>query len=655
VIGRLALLCALVALLVASARTEPLQVSLAQQAATSTPSRTPTATATATITATATAMPSSPTPTRTPPSGTSLTPGGTSLTPIGTSLTPLVTHTPTRASTQTITPTASPTRTTSPTATVKPTASTTPTITATAVPPLFTAIDSSSVTRSSATITWTTNVPASSQVEYGVQSVGTLKSTPDSSLVTGHRAVLTGLSPATTYQFRVRGVSASGAAGVSPESILVTAPAGSGPEVADQAVSQVTSTTATVTWATSTGTVGQVEYGATADYGQFTLLRVFTAPTQQMTIDGLRPSTAYHYRVKAWDGGGFLGASPDRTFRTAAAGVATLVGDDTVQTEHLSLLGGQAAAYQYVASQSGQASVIRLYSDGGSSTPVIRVALYADQDGVPGTMLSQGSAPALVPGWINVAIPPVNVLESTRYWVAVLSPLGSGTLNLRQAAIGGSSVTSTQTSLAALPAVFSVGASGARSPLSVYVQQVPPAITLTAPLDGSTVGGWVQLSALVDDDMPLTRLQFFVDGVPVGAPVAAAPYTATWDSSGWNANLPHTISARATDLMGRSGASGQLFVQVDNGPVISSVSMSPGLTVTSARITWTTDVLSDAQVEFGPTTSYGASTAIDARPDWHHSMQLTGLAPGTQYHYRVRSRDANGALAVSADQVFFTP
>jgi len=575
VIVRLALVCALVALVIASARTEPLQVSLAQQI-TSTPTRTATGTATATVTSTITR-----TTTTTSTPGLATTPSQTATsTPAGPTWTPTITRTPTRTTTPTITPTGTSTRTPTATQTVKPTASPTPSVTPTAVPPLFTTIDSSSVTRSSATISWTTNVPASSQVEYGPLAVGTSRSALDTSLITAHRAVLTGLTPATTYHFRVRGVSAGGGIGVSAESILVTAPAGSGPELADQAVSQVTSTTATVGWATSTGVVAQVEYGSTSDYGMFTLLKVYNSPTQQMALSGLRAGTAYHFRVKAWDGGGFLGASTDRTFRTAQAGTATLVGDQTVQTERFTLPGGQAAAYQYVASQSGQASVVRLYSDAGTTTPVIRVALYSDQDGVPGTILAQGSAPALVPGWISISIPPINLLESTRYWVAVLSPLGSGSLNLRQAAIGGSSITSTQTTLAAFPVTFSVGASAARSPLTVYVQQVPPAVTLTGPVDGSTVSGRVPLSAVVDDDLPLTLLQFFVDGVPVGAPLTAAPYTVTWDSSGWNANVPHAITARAADLMGRSGASGQVSVQVDNGPIISAVALSPGLTAT---------------------------------------------------------------------------
>jgi hypothetical protein len=430
-----------------------------------------------------------------------------------------------------------------------------------------------------------------------------------------------------------------------------------GPDLTTLTVRQVTGTTATISWTTPTGSVGQVEYGPTANYGAFTLLKVFSssAAVQEIFLTGLQPGTRYHFRVKAWDGYGSLGASVDSTFRTAAAGQATLVGDETLQAERLTLAAGQAAAYEYVASSSGQASLIRLYVDAGTTAPVVRVALYSDRDGAPGMILSQGSAPGLVSGWISVTIPPVPVLQSTRYWIAVLSPLGNGSLNLRQALIGSSSIASAQTSMAALPPTWSGGLAGARSPMSAYVQQVPPSITLTGPAEGAVVNGKVQLSAVVDDDAPLTRLQFLVDGVAVGAPIVSLPYSATWDSTGANPRVPHTVSAQASDVLGRSATSGLVGVQVDNGPLISGVALIPGVTASSARVTWTTDVLADGQVEFGPTLAYGVSTPVDSRADWRHDMQLTGLLPGTLYHYRVRSRNANGAVAVSADQVFFTP
>jgi hypothetical protein len=190
--------------------------------------------------------------------------------------------------------------------------------------------------------------------------------------------------------------------------------------------------------------------------------------------------------------------------------------------------------------------------------------------------------------------------------------------------------------------------------MSVQVEQIPPSVTLTRPTDGAIVNGSVSLSAEVDDDAPIAQVRFYVDGLPVGPPVASAPFTVAWDSSGSNPRLPHTISVRATDMLGRSGASGTSGVQVDNGPIISGNAVSQGLTASSARITWTTDVLSDGQVEYGPTLGYGSSTPVDRRVGWTHEAQLTGLAPGTTYHYRIRGRDANGALAVSQDSTFAT-
>jgi hypothetical protein len=159
---------------------------------------------------------------------------------------------------------------------------------------------------------------------------------------------------------------------------------------------------------------------------------------------------------------------------------------------------------------------------------------------------------------------------------------------------------------------------------------------------------------VVDDDLPIARLEFLVDGTPVGPPLTAAPYTSVWDTRPFSADVPHTVSARATDLQGRSATSGVVGVQVDNGPKIAAVGVNQGLTPSSARVTWMTDRLADAQVEYGPTTAYGITTPVDARLAWRHEMQLTGLAPGAAYHVRVRSRTPTGALAVSADQTFFT-
>ncbi len=88
-------------------------------------------------------------------------------------------------------------------------------------------------------------------------------------------------------------------------------------------------------------------------------------------------------------------------------------------------------------------------------------------------------------------------------------------------------------------------------------------------------------------------------------------------------------------------------------PLISAVAAT-GIGATTATITWTTDEVSDSQVEYGPTTAYGNVTALDPLPVTAHVRALLLLAPSTLYHYRVKSRDAAGNLGVSGDFTFTT-
>jgi hypothetical protein len=86
-------------------------------------------------------------------------------------------------------------------------------------------------------------------------------------------------------------------------------------------------------------------------------------------------------------------------------------------------------------------------------------------------------------------------------------------------------------------------------------------------------------------------------------------------------------------------------------PQITGVTVS-SLGATSATITWTTDELADSQVEYGPTSNYGASTTLDPTLVTVHSVTLTGLAGGVTYHYRVKSTDVGRNLATSPDDSF---
>jgi hypothetical protein len=88
-------------------------------------------------------------------------------------------------------------------------------------------------------------------------------------------------------------------------------------------------------------------------------------------------------------------------------------------------------------------------------------------------------------------------------------------------------------------------------------------------------------------------------------------------------------------------------------PVIISVA-SANITVAAATIVWTTNEISNSQVEYGTTSGYGSNTILSGDLVTAHSQILSGLAPGTTYRFRVKSRDIAGNLAVSGDYQFTT-
>lgn len=88
-------------------------------------------------------------------------------------------------------------------------------------------------------------------------------------------------------------------------------------------------------------------------------------------------------------------------------------------------------------------------------------------------------------------------------------------------------------------------------------------------------------------------------------------------------------------------------------PAISSVAVS-STTSSGAIISWTTDEISDSQVEYGSTTSFGLQTTLNASLVASHSQTLSSLSSGISYYYRVKSRDAAGNLSTSSNYTFTT-
>ncbi|TLY18570.1 MAG: hypothetical protein E6K68_11140 [Nitrospirae bacterium] len=199
-----------------------------------------------------------------------------------------------------------------------------------------------------------------------------------------------------------------------------------------------------------------------------------------------------------------------------------------------------------------------------------------------------------------------------------------------------------------LTAVARDAAGNTTTSAGVTVDNAPPAISLSSPNGGATVAGTVSVSASATDNVGVVGVQFQLDGTNLGAEVTTAPHSVSWNTT-LSSDGSHSLTAVARDAAGNTATAAAVSVTVDNAPpVLSSVSAS-GLTASAATISWTTDEASDSQVEYGLTPAYGSATVLNASLVTAHSQAVSGLSASTLYHYRVKSRDGAGNLAVSGD------
>jgi len=94
--------------------------------------------------------------------------------------------------------------------------------------PTISAVASTGITKTGATITWTTNEAATSRVEYGLTEEYGSFTTLDTSLVTAHSVELTGLKAGKTYHYRVISGDASDNEALSGDNTFKTSSKSSG-------------------------------------------------------------------------------------------------------------------------------------------------------------------------------------------------------------------------------------------------------------------------------------------------------------------------------------------------------------------------------------------------------------------------------------------
>src|SRR6185436_3223428 len=109
---------------------------------------------------------------------------------------------------------------------------------------------------------------------------------------------------------------------------------------------------------------------------------------------------------------------------------------------------------------------------------------------------------------------------------------------------------------------------------------VAPATSITSPLSGATVSATTTVSANASDNVGVTRVELYRDGVLFGTD-STSPYSFSWGTTGV-ANGSHSLQTKAYDAAGNIGSSASVAVTVSNaGTPLPSDTTAPTVSLTA--------------------------------------------------------------------------
>ena len=187
-----------------------------------------------------------------------------------------------------------------------------------------------------------------------------------------------------------------------------------------------------------TATTATLNGSLTSDGGSATTVTIYYGPTDGGTtignwvsqadlgtrsagafsagVTGLTTGTTYYYRCYASNSTGTSWASSSSSFVPAASPVRLLGPVDATSGTHA---GGYAVWDQWAASSTGNITQLRVKANASGN---VKVALYADNAGNPGTLLQAiNTSTPVVAGWNTINIPTTAVTSGTNYWLAISS------------------------------------------------------------------------------------------------------------------------------------------------------------------------------------------------------------------------------------------
>lgn len=180
----------------------------------------------------------------------------------------------------------------------------------------ITSVAVDSTVENGAMITWITDAPATSQVEYGLTpALGNNRD--DQSLVTEHSIGLSNLEADATYYYKVISKAKDGRTDFLESQFKTLAPPDTVPPVISGIkVSAISDIEAEITWVTDENTYSVVDYGTSTGYANNAKVNSNPATQHMYKLTALSPETTYHFRITSFDASDNKAQSQDVTFKT---------------------------------------------------------------------------------------------------------------------------------------------------------------------------------------------------------------------------------------------------------------------------------------------------------------------------------------------------
>lgn len=475
-----------------------------------------------------------------------------------------------------------------------------------------------------ATVDWTTDEPSTTQVNYGTTTAYGQSTPVAPSLVTSHSQLLTGLAANTKYFCQLRSVDPSGNTATATHSFTTAPPRTTPPVFSGITIPDLQPDQAIFAWTTDEPADSQVQYGTTAVYGSVSTRITDRSTVHFRLVTGLASETTYHFRVLGTDAYANSGASGDQVFTTPAIPPPLAV-DRSVAVDGR----GTVTTAAFDTALPGETLVAFVGANGpmGSQTATVSGAsliwsLVRRANGRPGTAeVWQATAPAPLSGaTITSTLADGTASDQSLTVVAFVGSAGIGAISANSAATGPTNVTVTTIRAGSL--IYGVGndwdGAGART-LGSGQWMVHQWVDTGS---GDTM--WTQARTAA---VPAVQSSVTLD--------TTAPTNHQWNFVGLEIIRPLSVPPPAA------------------APAIKRVTAAP-FGLTAALVSWITDSGADTQIQYGPTSAYGSTTALVPAKTFAHYQGLTGLTGGTTYHFRVLSRNGVG-LSTSGDFTVTTP